>query len=71
LILFVHRVWAFTARRCPARDAPNGRRDACAPHFQIVAVRVVALRKELDLVWVWFYKDVAPTALFKGANPAK
>jgi len=23
----------------------------------------VALRKELDLVWVWFYKDVAPTAL--------
>ena len=24
---------------------------------------MVALRKELDLVWVWFYKDVAPTAL--------
>jgi hypothetical protein len=32
---------------------------------------VVAVRKNLDLVWVWFYKDVAPTALFKGANPAK
>jgi len=32
---------------------------------------MVALRKELDLVWVWFYKEVAPTALFKGANPAK
>ena len=29
----------------------------------MVAVRAVALRKELDLVWVWFYKDVAPTAL--------
>jgi hypothetical protein len=24
---------------------------------------MVALRKELDLVWVWFYKEVAPTAL--------
>jgi hypothetical protein len=35
-------------------------------HFQMVAVR-----KNLDLVWVWFYKEVAPTALFKGANPAK
>jgi hypothetical protein len=32
---------------------------------------MVALRKELDLVWVWFYKEVAPMALFKGANPAK
>jgi hypothetical protein len=31
----------------------------------------LAVRKNLDLVWVWFYKDVAPTALFKGANPAK
>ena len=35
----------------------------------LVAVRnggrlqMVALRKELDLVWVWFYKEVAPTAL--------
>jgi hypothetical protein len=24
---------------------------------------LVAVRKNLDLVWVWFYKDVAPTAL--------
>jgi hypothetical protein len=24
---------------------------------------MVAVRKNLDLVWVWFYKDVAPTAL--------
>jgi hypothetical protein len=23
----------------------------------------VAVCKDLDLVWVWFYKDVAPTAL--------
>jgi hypothetical protein len=23
----------------------------------------VADRKNLDLVWVWFYKEVAPTAL--------
>jgi len=30
-----------------------------------------ASTKNLDLVWVWFYKDVALTALFKGANPAK
>jgi hypothetical protein len=29
------------------------------------------LLTELDLVWIRFYKDVAPTALFKGANPAK
>jgi hypothetical protein len=34
-------------------------------------MQMVAVRKNLDLVWVWFYKDVAPTALFKGANPAK
>jgi hypothetical protein len=34
-------------------------------------LQMVAVRKNLDLVWVWFYKDVAPTALFKGANPAK
>jgi len=33
-------------------------------------LQMVALRKELDLVWVWFYKEVAPTTLFKGANPA-
>jgi hypothetical protein len=26
---------------------------------------MVAVRKNLDLVWVWFYKEVAPTALFK------
>jgi hypothetical protein len=32
---------------------------------------MVAVRKNPDLVWVWFYKEVAPTALFKGANPAK
>jgi len=24
---------------------------------------MVAVRKNLDLVWVWFYKEVAPTAL--------
>jgi hypothetical protein len=24
---------------------------------------MVAVRKNLDLVWVWFYKDVAPPAL--------
>jgi hypothetical protein len=35
-------------------DAEYGRRDACAPHFQMVAVC-----KDLDLVWVWFYKDGA------------
>jgi len=35
------------------------------------AAPLVAVCKDLDLVWVWFYKDVAPTALFKGANPAK
>ncbi|HZF02505.1 MAG TPA: hypothetical protein VE344_11505 [Methylomirabilota bacterium] len=34
-------------------------------------LQMVALRKELDSVWVWFYKDVAPTALFKCANLAK
>ena len=44
--------------------------------MQMVAVRnggrlqMVALRKELDSVWIWFYKDVAPMALFKYANPA-
>ncbi|HEY5042769.1 MAG TPA: hypothetical protein VIK53_12280 [Verrucomicrobiae bacterium] len=27
------------------------------------AAPLVAVRKNLDLVWVWFYKDVAPTAL--------
>jgi hypothetical protein len=26
---------------------------------------MVDVRKNLDLVWVWFYKDVAPTALGK------
>jgi hypothetical protein len=35
------------------------------------AAPLVAVRKNLDLVWVWFYKEVAPTALFKGANPEK
>jgi len=51
----------------PADEASVGTREgACAPHLQMVAVR-----KNLDLVWVWFYKDGAPTALFKGANPAK
>jgi hypothetical protein len=24
---------------------------------------MLAVRKNLDLVWVWFYKDAAPTAL--------
>lgn len=28
---------------------------------------MVAVRKNLDLVWVWFYKEVAPMALFKSA----
>jgi hypothetical protein len=28
------------------------------------AAPLVAVRKNLDLVWVWFYKEVAPTALF-------
>jgi len=32
---------------------------------------MVALRKELDLIWVWFYKEVAPMALFKCVNPAE
>jgi hypothetical protein len=27
------------------------------------AAPLVAFCKDLDLVWVWFYKDVAPTAL--------
>jgi hypothetical protein len=35
------------------------------------AAPLVAVRKNLDLVWVWFYKEVAPTALFKGANLTK
>jgi hypothetical protein len=26
------------------------------------AAPLVAVRKNLDLVWVWFYKEVAPTA---------
>jgi len=26
-------------------------------------LQMMAVRKNLDLVWVWFYKDVAPTAL--------
>jgi hypothetical protein len=29
------------------------------------------VRKNLDLVWVWLYKEIAPTALCKDANPAK
>jgi hypothetical protein len=35
---------------------------------------MVAVRKNLDLVWVWFYKEVAPTALrspVKIAQPFK
>jgi hypothetical protein len=32
---------------------------------------MVAVCKDLDLVWVWFYKEVAPAARFKGGNPAK
>jgi len=35
------------------------------------AAPLVAVRKNLDLVWVWFYKEVARRALFKCANPAK
>jgi len=34
----------------------------------------VAVRKNLDLVWVWFYKEVAPTPLrgaVKIAQPFK
>jgi hypothetical protein len=30
-----------------------------------------AAATELISVWVWFYKYVAPTALFKDAIPAK
>jgi hypothetical protein len=26
---------------------------------------MVAVRKNLDLVWVWFYKDVAPMARYE------
>jgi hypothetical protein len=33
------------------------------------AAPLVAVRKNLDLVWVWFYKEVATMAL--GANAAK
>jgi len=45
----------------PADEASAGTREgARAPHLQKVAVR-----KNLDLVWVWFYKDVAPMALQK------
>jgi len=47
---------AATHRRTPNQASP---------------AQLVAVRKNLDLVWVWFYKDVAPMALFKGANPAK
>jgi hypothetical protein len=42
---------------------------------------MVAVCKDLDSVWVWFYKEIAPVALEilsreereerKGANPAK
>jgi hypothetical protein len=45
----------------PADEASGDTREgARAPHLQRVAVR-----KNLDLVWVWFYKEVAPTALGK------
>jgi hypothetical protein len=47
------------ARTCPR--TPN----------QAAPVPLVAVRKNLDLVWVWFYKDVVPTALFKSANLPK
>gem|GEM_PF-636437 len=32
-------------------------------------LQMVAVRKNLDLVWVWFYKDVAPTALANMKKP--
>jgi hypothetical protein len=49
-----------------------GRRGSTAlPKIKWWPFAMVDVRKNLDLVWVWFYKDVAPTALFKGANPAK
>jgi hypothetical protein len=32
------------------------------------AAQLVAVCKDLDLVWVWFYKDVAPTALKQNAT---
>jgi hypothetical protein len=35
----------------------------CCEQLKRWPVAMVALRKELDLVWVWFYKVVAPTAL--------
>jgi hypothetical protein len=57
--------WLAELKDVFGEDAGHGRRDARAPLF------MVAVRKNLDLVWVWFYKDAAPTALFKGANPAK
>jgi hypothetical protein len=47
--------------------SPKNQGGAAAPPYQ----KLKNVRKELDLVWVWFYKDVSPTALFKGANPSK
>ena len=40
-------------------------------HLDSYKIKMVAVRKNLDLVWVWFDKNVAPTALFKDANLAK
>ena len=51
---------------CPMRSI--GVKNAFAtPALQPVgcayAALLVAACKDLDSVWVWFYKDVAPTAL--------
>jgi hypothetical protein len=41
------------------RRPNSGRRGSTA----LPKIKMVAVRKNLDLVWVWFYKEVAPTAL--------
>jgi len=54
------------------RRPKSGRRGSTAlPKIKWWPRWPCASTKNLDLVWVWFYKDVAPMALFKGANPAK
>jgi hypothetical protein len=65
--------FCFPARK-PVRAGifvETGIKKLKAPSGAKYAAPLVAVRKNLDLVWVWFYKDFAPTALFKGANPAK
>jgi hypothetical protein len=49
--LAANKIWA---RKCSVRVAPNGSRDGCAPR---------SFCKDLDSLWIWFYKEDAPMAL--------